>query len=58
MVLPAAESFCDCVMFGILETFQRVYKCEGPKGQSCWSFKGLVCSLFVAVVKEETKEKH
>jgi hypothetical protein len=27
MVLPAADSFCDCVTFGILRTFQRVYKC-------------------------------
>jgi hypothetical protein len=24
--LPAADSFCDCVMFGILGTFPRVYK--------------------------------
>ena len=29
MILPAADSFCDCVTFGILGTFQRVYKCEG-----------------------------
>ena len=25
--LPATDSFCDCVMFGILGIFQRVYKC-------------------------------
>jgi hypothetical protein len=25
MVLPAADSYCDCVAFGILRTFQRVY---------------------------------
>jgi hypothetical protein len=24
--LPAADSFCDCVMFGILGTIQRLYK--------------------------------
>lgn len=30
MVLPAAESFCDCVTFGILGIFQRVYKCQSP----------------------------
>ncbi|KRX29705.1 hypothetical protein T09_2502 [Trichinella sp. T9] len=24
MVLPAADSFCNCVTFGILGTFQRV----------------------------------
>jgi hypothetical protein len=27
VVLPAAESFFDSVTFGILGTFQRVYKC-------------------------------
>jgi hypothetical protein len=38
MILPAAASFCDCVMFGILETFQRVYKYISiPRGRvACW----------------------
>jgi hypothetical protein len=27
VILPAADSFGDCVMFGILGPFQRVYKC-------------------------------
>jgi hypothetical protein len=25
--LPAADTFCDCVTFVILGSFQRVYKC-------------------------------
>jgi hypothetical protein len=25
--LPAADSVCNCLTFGILGTFQRVYKC-------------------------------
>ena len=29
MILPVADSFCDCLMFGILGTFQRVYKLGG-----------------------------
>jgi hypothetical protein len=29
--VPAADSFCDCVMFGMLGTLQRVYKCQGPE---------------------------
>jgi hypothetical protein len=27
MILSAADSFCDCVMFVILGALQRVYKC-------------------------------
>ena len=40
MVLLAADSFCDCVMFGILGTFQRVYNAwvlrSGIIGQGMW----------------------
>lgn len=32
----AAGCFCDYVTFGILGTFQRVYKCWGPKTRGCW----------------------
>ena len=38
MVLPAADSFCNCVMFGILGTFQRALL-GGVSGY--WSFRGL-----------------
>ena len=31
MALPAADSFCDCVMLGIPRAFQRVYKCYDSK---------------------------
>jgi hypothetical protein len=27
MVLPAADSFCNCVTFRNMGTFQRAYKC-------------------------------
>ena len=33
MILPRADSFCDCVTFGILVNFQKVYKNDGPKKQ-------------------------
>ena len=26
LVLATADNFCDCVMFGILRTFQRIHK--------------------------------
>ena len=54
--LPAAGSFCDCMMFGILGTFQRVYKCQGPKRLSgcwlvvCWLLVVVGCSLFIVTV--------
>jgi hypothetical protein len=31
MVLPASDSFCKCMMFDILETLERAYKCKSPK---------------------------
>lgn len=40
MGLPAADHFCVYVMFGIVGTFQRVYKCSSP---------GSVGELLVAV---------
>lgn len=51
MVLPAAESFCDCVTFGILGIFQRAYKCQSPDGCGWW---GLVA---VVVLKKEITTK-
>lgn len=34
--MPAADSFWDCVAFGILGSFQRVDKCWGPEGRGRW----------------------
>ena len=31
MILPAEDSFCKGMMFGILGTLERVYKCKSPK---------------------------
>lgn len=31
MSLPAAESFCDCVMFGSLGTFRGYINAKGPE---------------------------
>jgi hypothetical protein len=31
VILPAADSFCDCLTFGTLGTLQSIYKCQGPK---------------------------
>jgi hypothetical protein len=59
MILPAADNFCNCTMFGILETFHRVYKFESPETQG-WmvvsSFREADCCLLV-MLKEETKGK-
>jgi hypothetical protein len=33
VVLPAADHFCDCMMFRILGIFQRIPKFEGSKRQ-------------------------
>ena len=58
MVLPAADSFCDCVTFGILGIFQRVYKYQGLIS---WSVVvdhlGVLCGLLVVVFKEETRSQ-
>jgi hypothetical protein len=47
MVLPAADSFFKCVIFGILGTFKRVYSLkwvgcfnEAAAGSCCCSFSG------------------
>ena len=54
------DSFCDCVMFGILGTFLRVYNAScallGRFGVS-WFFRELGCALLVVVVKGERKEE-
>ena len=48
MVLTAADSFCDCVTFGILGTFQR----------NARSLRvGAGCCLIVVVVEEEIERK-
>ena len=41
MVLPAAGSFSDSVIFGILGIFQGVCKCKGPVGEvgGPWLFR-------------------
>lgn len=33
VAFPAADGFCSCMTFGILGTFKRVNKCEGPERQ-------------------------
>jgi hypothetical protein len=41
LVLSPADSFCNCVTFGILGTFQRVYTCWGSKRLvGCWLVVG------------------
>jgi hypothetical protein len=51
--LPATDSFCDCVMFGILGIFQRVYKCWGhSRGGVGGYFKGSL-----VVMLEELRKK-
>jgi hypothetical protein len=60
MVLSAVDHICNCVMFGILGTFQRVHECWSQlvgDGGGCWFFRDIGCGLLVAVVKEETKGK-
>ena len=49
-------------MFGILGTFQKVYKCYSPNSRGgerggCWSFREVGCGLLEVIVKEETKGK-
>lgn len=36
MILPVADSFCECVMLGILGTFQL--EMLGPREVDCWSW--------------------
>ena len=58
MVLPAADSFCDCVMFGILGTFQRGINLKALRGRvgGCWLFREVGCGLLIAMVKEKIKD--
>ena len=46
MVLPAAGNFCNGVTLGILRTFQRVHKCEGPQ-EAAWLVVGHLGRLVV-----------
>lgn len=57
--LPAAESFCKGMTFGILGTLERIYKCyhsKRHKGCCCSSCFSSCCSccwlLFVTVCQE------
>jgi hypothetical protein len=36
MILTAEDNFCNCVVFGILGTFQWVCKCKGPEKLEGW----------------------
>ena len=54
-VLPAADSFCDCVTLEIWEHSRA--RALMSMGGGWWSFKEVGCSLLVAVLKEETKGK-
>lgn len=52
MILPAADSFCDCVKFGILENFQRVsnsLRVRAPRRRLVGGGVLLGCWLLVAV---------
>lgn len=48
MILPEADGFCDCVMLGILETFESVYKCYGPS--RCGGLLVGCCQLLLVMV--------
>lgn len=47
MVLPAADTFFNCLTYGILGLFQRVHNARAKLG-------GVGCSLLAVVLKEET----
>ena len=49
-ILPAAESFCDCVVIWILGTFHKVYKCYGAS-------KGRVGGLLISFLSSHTQKK-
>ena len=51
MVLPPAESFYDCVMFGFWERFRRYIdpKPSGGGVDGCWSFRKNSYSLLVVM---------
>ena len=50
MILSAADSFCNCVTFGILGTFQTVYK-----GSKWWG--GLLAGCWLWFVKQMCTKK-
>lgn len=47
--MPSADSFCDCVTFGILGTFQRT-------GEGGWVVIGW-CGLLTSYAKRRNKKK-
>ena len=55
----AVDNFCNCVMFGILGTFQRAHRLKDSKMEvsGCWSTREVDCSLLVATVKKQ-KERN
>ena len=57
--LPVIDSFFDCMTLGILGTFQRVYKCQGP--ERCGGLLVVVgCDLWFVkqlCTKEKQEEK-
>jgi len=59
MFSTVAYIFCNCVMLGILGTFQRVYKCwsYARQGSDWWLFRLVGYGLFVVILEEDTKEK-
>ena len=60
IVLLAVDCFCNSVTFGMLGTFQRVYKCKGSDRRGIcghWSLREVGCGFLVAIVKEGKKGK-
>lgn len=56
--MPAADSFCDCVVFGVLGTSERYLNMRAPR-HSQWllAVQGVGWGLLVILLKEETKGK-
>jgi hypothetical protein len=60
VVLPAADNSCDCVTFGILGTFQRIYKFKGPESQGWWLLvirrvgEEFSCNFLMVMLKDKT----
>ena len=46
IVSPATDDFCDCVTFGTLGTFQKVYKFKSPL-ETGWAIAGHLRRLVV-----------
>ena len=61
MVLPAADSSCDCVTFGILGTFHGVYiNARGPRGRvavGCWLLVVVGHDLLSSCMQRNNKKK-